>query len=357
MAESIKCPNCSASLRFDADAQQLVCDFCGASIDPDTITTNPDETISFTSREEPKSDADTWDDTESQAFICNSCGATVITDKNTTATFCAFCGSPAMITERLKETEKPEYVLPFQYSREQAVAKFFKWCKGGRFTPLDFVSEKNIEKLTGLYVPFWLFDTEGVLDIEGTGKTVSVSTSGNTTTTTTRYYHVVRKSEVKWALVPLDGASHIEDKYMESIEPFDYKNLELFDMKYMLGFYADRYDIKAEDLHARLTTRLKEYLNDELTDSTKAYDKVTKERDSSVIYEPVTHYALLPVWFMNYNYLGKQYRFIMNGQTGEIAGSVPVSRVKVIIACAVFLAIFGVIGRVIAGLILGGFVG
>ena len=39
-------------------------------------------------------------------------------------------------------------------------------------------------------------------------------------------------------------------------------------------------------------------------------------------------YALLPVWFFNYKYNGKDYSFAVNGQTGSMFGELPVSKFK-----------------------------
>ena len=61
-------------------------------------------------------------------------------------------------------------------------------------------------------------------------------------------------------------------------------------------------------------------------------------------------YVLLPVWFMNYHYNGKDYNFAMNGQTGTQAGTPPLSWVKA-------LLFSGVLAAVVTGLaiLLGGY--
>ena len=43
--------------------------------------------------------------------------------------------------------------------------------------------------------------------------------------------------------------------------------------------------------------------------------------------ENIQHdYTLLPVWFMHYQYHGKNYDFAMNGQTGKLVGDLPTDR-------------------------------
>lgn len=365
MADSIKCPNCSGNLVFDADLQMMVCEYCMSrftaeqlknTIVPEAPKNSDAGKRIHKAHAEEKIKKKLGD--QGVQFICNACGATVVTDANTSATFCAFCGSPAIISQRLTEEFSPDFIIPFKYGKEEAVKKFFTWCKGGRWTPFDFVSDKNIEKLTGLYVPFWLYDVESDVDLAGEGvHEVSVST-GSTTTVTTSYYNVRRKSAIAWKHIPLDGSTRIDDRLMEAIEPFDYKAIKDFDPAYMQGFFAERYDQTGDDLKGRLIQRVKEYITDEMTPSFKKFNRGVKiSQDNSLIYEPKMFYAMMPVWFLHYTYHGKSYDFCMNGQTGEVTGIPPVSRLKRFVLFFVVLAITAVINRLIAGIIMGGFVG
>ena len=409
MAVSFKCPGCAASLVFDADKQKMTCEYCGTEISMDDVaalspvlseeamqkedkrdielresggqapdiaggavastsgtsastasasTASADSakgaSIGASSAEEQKAGPSAWDDGSIQ-YICNNCGAAVITDQNTAATFCAFCGSPTIIAERLVQERTPDFVLPFQYGRESAINGFFEWCKAGRFTPVQFVKKENVEKMTGIYVPFWLFDSEADMNISAVGKKVSSSTTGRSTYTTTSYYNVVRSRHVDWNRIPLDGATRIDDKLMEVVEPYNYEDLEPFDMKYLAGFFADKYDVPAEKLKDRLNKRLSSYVDTIFKDSTKAYNSVSKVTDSTRYLDPEFHYALMPVWILNYKYLGRTYTFAMNGQTGKIAGEPPVSRVKLLVLALAVLPAAALICRLIASLIMGGF--
>lgn len=368
MADSVKCPNCSANLVFDADRQVMFCEYCLGTFTAEQLKSLAKEVVPGADtetdagerihKEHAQENIKKSLGDEGQQFVCNACGATVVTDKNTSATFCAFCGSPALINQRLTEEFSPDYIIPFKYGREQAISKFFSWCKGGRWTPFDFVSDKNIEKLTGLYVPFWLYDVESKVDIIGEGVEEHSFTTGDTTTITTSYYTVGRKSKMVWEHIPLDGAKGIDDALMEAIEPFNFKEMKAFDPLYMQGFFAERYDLTGDDMKPRLLDRVKSYITQELKPSLKKYNKSFKvTEDHSEIYEPGMQYAMLPVWFLHYQYNKKDYYFCMNGQTGEIAGTPPVSRLKRIILFFAILAIAAAITRLIVGCILGGFVG
>lgn len=365
MADSIKCPNCSGNLVFDADRQVMVCSYCMSSFTPDQLknTIVPETATDSVAGERIHTEQAAENIRKSLhddgvQFICNACGAKVVTDRNTSATFCAFCGSPAIISQRMTEEFSPDYILPFKYGKEEAVKKFFKWCKGGRWTPFDFVSDKNIEKLTGLYVPFWLYDVDSHVSLVGEGVEEHSVSHGNTTTVTTSYYKCVRDMKLIWSMIPLDGAERIDDNLMEAIEPFDFKEMQMFDPAFMQGFFAERYDLTGDDLKPRLTKRVKQYITDELKPTFVRFNRgFSVKNDNSVIYEPDMYYAMLPVWFLHYKYNEKDYYFCMNGQTGEVAGVPPVSRLKRIVLFFVILALLAPVVRLIVGLILGGAVG
>ena len=144
---------------------------------------------------------------------------------------------------------------------------------------------------------------------------------------------------------------------MEAIEPFNYKEMVPYDYKYLPGFFADRYDQSEEQLNKRAKDTCHKYLNQEVANKFKRYDSHKKIVNNSTLTPVKAEYALLPVWFMQYKYLGKSYYFAMNGQTGEVAGKAPVSKVKQTMFFSVTLAICSVIARFIIGLIMGGHVG
>ena len=385
MADTIKCPNCSANLFFEPSTGKLECAYCGGSFDPakfeavvEELTAEPKQApekainknyeieeaeaqpaqqTAPVSEEDDEDNPLREDAEDTQLFTCKSCAGTIVSSANTSASFCPFCGSPALIGDRLTGEFKPKFLIPFKYSRQQAEAAFLKWCKGGRWTPVKFVSKENISKITGLYVPFWLFDVDYFLDIKSECRKDSVSHSGNKTTTTMRYYNVTNKGKYMWRKIPFDGETRIDDALMEAIEPYNYSQLIPYDYKYLPGFFADKYDQDVEALRARAIKRVKAYQNTKFKELTKKYDKTTVKEDKSMITAMDAHYALLPVWFLQYKYLGKNYYFAMNGQTGEVAGIRPVSMVKGLVLFMSLLTIVAAIVRFAMGVYLAGVAG
>ena len=149
---------------------------------------------------------------------------------------------------------------------------------------------------------------------------------------------------------PADGSQKIEDALMDAIEPFSYDKMKPFSMKYLSGFMAQKYDVPYDQILPRIHKRIDTHAVKVVERSITGYSShvVTSH---NVQMENIRHdYVLLPVWFMHYQYHGKDYDFAMNGQTGTQAGTPPLSWPKALICSGVIAA--AVIGLAI---LLGGY--
>ena len=197
-------------------------------------------------------------------------------------------------------------MIPFKYSRKSAEEAFIQWAGKGKWTPFGFVSKKNVQKMTGLYVPFWLFNINATIDAKGTA--TKSHYRGNDEIVES--FNFERKAQLYWNNVPLDGETRIDDALMEAIEPFDFRALMPYDYRYLPGFYADRYDQTPQDLSGRATKRGIDGINQALNSSLKGtYDRFTIKENLSRIDSMEANYALLPVWFLSYKYRNKYYYF------------------------------------------------
>ena len=151
--------------------------------------------------------------------------------------------------------------------------------------------------------------------------------------------------------IPNDGASKIEDELMEAIEPFNYNELKDFSMSYLSGFYADKYDVDKAAVLPRIKKRLEEGTISTLRNSVTGYSSVTERSKTVNIIKTDWQYMLLPVWFMNYKYNGKVYQFVMNGQTGKMAGKLPLSKPKLFVFGVGIFAAVMLISLLIGGLL------
>ncbi len=295
---------------------------------------------------------------DAQQYVCQKCGAALIAHKDTVVHFCVFCDSPHIKAERLNEFRKPDGVIPFKVGRDESVSAFYKWCKNGRFAPISLVKDSRVEKMTGLYVPFMLFDCDVDMNISAETNTVSYIHSGGRKsshiTKTTSFYKLIRKNKTRWEKIPFDGAIAVDDALMEDIEPFDYSAIEKFEMKHLEGFLADQFDESTGTLEEKLKKRLDQYCRTFFESTVSQYSEISNIADQSVYHKPISRYTLFPVWMLNYKYLGKNYTFAMNGQTGKVAGKPPVSIGKIIFLGIVSLPVIAFIFRYIGQWILGG---
>lgn len=330
-----KCPSCGAPLEFDAFSQSFVCHFCGSAFEKkeldqrfteDELTDHED----FTEEEKnlAKKRGEDWE-RMNVLYSCPSCGAGIFSDsENAVSLRCHYCNSPVILAGKLSGKFRPNKLIPFVKTREQAEEAFKEWSGKRIFVPKDFKSERVLTEMKGIYVPFWLADccVEGTFEAIGT--ITSSSRHGNVIKTLHREYLVERQGSLICRGVPADGSSRAADLLMENIEPFDYTKLTDFDMSYLSGHHAEKYDVDKEAVYPRIEQRVSEEALELFKSSAPGYSsfKITKSefKVSGVNWT----YALLPVWFLSYAYKNQLYCYAMNGQTGKFSGKLPINKLK-----------------------------
>ena len=322
LAENTKCPACNASISFNPKLQKFKCDYCGAEFTIEDIKAN----ASKKEKEEVKENNEDY-----VQFRCESCGAEVVTDSQTTATFCVYCGNTVVLKEKVEGTFKPDYIIPFSKTKEEAVEAFKNVTKGKPLTPKLFNDEKNIEKIRGVYIPFFMYDflVNGELRMSGTR--IKTWTRGRTHYTQTDIYNIFRKGSMVFDKVPSDASTRFDDDMMETIEPFKYEALVPFEKAFLSGFLAERYDEKEETVVNKTSNRAKTTTRDIMFADPKMYSSKVIQGETFNVEVQNKYYALLPVWMVNVKYNNKPYLFAMNGQTGEFIGNLPTDPKKVVL--------------------------
>ncbi|MBP0970797.1 MAG: hypothetical protein J5753_02040 [Oscillospiraceae bacterium] len=345
-----KCPNCAADIKFSAKEQKFHCEYCLSSFTQEemkTIAAAQEQQAASRPKEEVAVDAEFAEQTS--VYTCSSCGAQIMADDNTAATFCYYCHNPVILSGRVSGDFRPSYVLPFQLERDLAVQHFKDFVKKRWFLPKDFLSSAQQERITGLYVPFWVTDVDVNAEMDALGKKVRSWTSGNYEYTETREYAVARKAKVVLRGLPADGASHIDDDLMEAIEPFDYKAVKPFAMQYLSGFFAEKYDMNMSKMFPRIQQRAVQASDQLVRGSMVNYTTVSVTRSDIRVMGTTWEYMLLPVWFMTYKYKDKVYEFALNGQTGKFAGTPPLCMKRVLLFSGLLGLLVGALGFLIGG--------
>lgn len=324
-----KCPCCNAGLVFEDDAQRLTCAYCDNTFEIDAVKAFNESQSARQPEEfhwEDRSDQ-TWSQEEQQSmrlFQCPSCGGELLTDENTAATFCPYCDNPTVLPGRVSGGLKPDAVIPFRTDKEDAKEAFLGLCKGKPLLPKEFTSEQRVEKITGMYVPFWLYDCGAAFDGSYRATRIHCWSDTRYNYTKTDHFLLRRAATAAFSGIPMDGSKKMDDTFMESIEPYDYSLLTDFDMAYLTGYLADKYDVPAEDGKERIWQRVDQSMEAQLQSSLLGYMTVIPASRNLNIDHSKARYVLLPVWILNTRYRDKLYTFAMNGQTGKMTGSLPV---------------------------------
>lgn len=310
----IRCPRCGINIFTDEKLGKNVCKKCGGVYDPDTM----EFSYSFDRRDNgPAGDLER----NKREFTCGQCSASVISGEGGKLRFCPFCGSDNIVESALTREFRPDVYIPFKVTREEAVRELKAFAEGKAFVPYTYKTDATMSKVTGIYVPFWLIDCDTHLDVEGFGTRDKEPDRGEGRNVKIQYDYRV-------AGLPFDGSKTVSDRLMEAIEPYDYSELKSFDDECLNGYFAERFDESPLDMSEKIMLRLYKYSDRFAEHLAEQYKDFEVRKNDSVTDNIKQRYALLPMWFLNYEYEGIKYRFAVNGQTGEVDGEMPVSSAR-----------------------------
>lgn len=319
---SYKCPNCGGELVFNPAGGNYRCEYCSSSFSQEEFEAmeqgrRPDET--------GRSGAE-----EAVVYQCPSCGAEIVTNGTTAASFCYYCHNPVVLSGRLAGEYRPDFVIPFAIDRSQAEERFLSYVRKKKFIPRAFFCRRQIEKLSGVYFPYWVYECSLDGRMEAQGTNIRVWRSGDVEYTETKYYQIQRNGQIKIENLSKNALQKANQQLAQGVLPFPMEKKEPFQMGYLSGFFAEKRDIEQESLQHQLRQEAKGYGRQLLQDTISGYSGVTV---SSCDLRPISEswtYVLLPVWTLTYrSKKGKFYYYSMNGQTGAVYGELPVDYKKV----------------------------
>ncbi len=301
-----KCKNCEGNVVYSPEKHKMYCPFCDSE-----------------ESEERR------DYAEQDLKVCPNCGGEVPVQEHTSAIKCPYCDNYLILNERVEGAFEPGLIIPFQLGKEKCkeiIREKFKKCL---FAPTDFLSEVKLNSMEGDYVPFWFYDYDANYDFQAEGTKVRTWRSGNYQYTETSYYNIARNMDVAFRKIPVDASVKMQDEVMDLLEPYTYSALEPFKPEYMSGFVGEKYNMTSDLVESRAKLKMKEDMDTMLRESYSGYNSVRTQHSHMSEMNNVVNYGLLPVWTYIYRYKNKDYPFYVNGQTGKIVGSAPVSAKKV----------------------------
>ena len=335
------CPTCGATLTHNPANQELTCKYCNFS---SPIVAYEESYAKLSNPSSDTSKEQGHGDTLAN-YTCSRCGGKIVASPTTAAAFCIYCGEKTIFPSKLEGDFRPKAVIGFHKTKEDAEKAFLSLCKGRPLLPKAFTRRQNIDKISGVYIPFYLHDYKAEGTLAGQAIRLRTWSDGNFNYEERSYYRVGRRGSMFFEKLPADASKEIDDATMDSLEPFEYAQLTDFNFAYLSGYLAQQPDDEKEKLQQRTKERAKKTLYDALYQSisSRGYTSVSlQEKQLEVTSEEAT-LALLPVWFLNTRYEKKDYSFAMNGQTGKFVGETPIDKQKSILYfLLIFLLLVGI---------------
>jgi len=224
-----KCAACGGPLRFDPETGKLVCDYCGTVYEiGEQETPQPEETLDGYDFAALSAHAASENAEGLPIYNCVSCGAEVIASTQEMALTCPYCGNNIVLTEKVSGNLRPDGVIPFKITAKVLPQVLTEFYKDKKLLPKNFFNDSRMEKVTGVYVPFWVFSGRLSGRLQFKGDKSSSHRSGDYIITDTEHYLVGRDVSMDFKDLPVDASGRVEDELMDSLEPFGMEDVKPF---------------------------------------------------------------------------------------------------------------------------------
>ena len=336
-----KCNGCGANMIFDPETQMLKCPHCGSVRDFEK--SNKVEEIDIL---KAFGEGESWK-SENSVYRCENCGAVVVLSVGQTATKCPYCETSHVVKSEETAGIKPNAVYPFTLTQNSALEFSKKWAKSKLVAPRKFKKNLSAENFRGVYQPSFTFDSDTQSYYHGRiGKryTRVVGSGKNRRTETYIVWRSISGTYNEFFNdVLINGDDSYSQKILDKISPYDFSTIKVYNDEYLTGFMAKRSSRKIEscwnDAKARIDGAIRRSIL-----SRYVYDVVDYLNVSTTHNEVTYKYVLLPVYLLNYRYGKKLYSVHINGNTGKVAGNLPVSPLKVLLAIVLGVVLVGLLG-------------
>lgn len=348
---SFKCPNCDGELIFDPNTQAYKCEYCGSDFTQEQLDEmKPAESTEQVVEPQQEDTTDKKEESEAVFYSCPSCGAEVVTEVTTAATFCYYCHNPIVLGRRLEGDYLPDKVIPFRIDRKEAEKRFLEYVGTKKFVPKAFFDKKQIACLSGVYFPYWMYDTDLEGSMNAEAKSIRTWVAGSEEFTETKQFAIERAGKVELRHLTENALQKSNAKLASGVMPYKFEDMKDFTMGYLSGFLAECRDIEQTAVAGKMQSEMRQQAEHMMRDTIKGYGSVHVRSSNFNPKAEKWSYVLLPVWTVTYKGKnGKMYYYSMNGQTGNVCGELPIDKKKV----ALTSLITGLV--VFAAALIGGF--
>lgn len=338
-----KCPCCGGVMDFDPATGGLHCPYCDYLEEIPAAEAGEEGSAQELDFESADQTGNCDWGAAKKIVICKACGAQSVYDELQIANECPYCGSNQVMEEKGEETMAPGGVVPFQVTAGQAASKFAAWIKRKLFCPRAAKESAKPGAFKGVYLPYWTFDARTQSDYEGEYGIDRRVKRGDQEKTVTDWYPVRGHYREDFDDELVLASTRYEESLMRDVEPFNTAGNKKYKPEYVAGFIAERYSVGLKDAWEKARRFIKRKLENnievKITEEHRA-DHVRLKRVNTSYRDVTYKYLLLPVWLSAYQFKGKTYHFMVNGQTGNAGGNTPLSALRIAIAVVLVIAVF-----------------
>ncbi len=340
------CDQCGAVLSFAPGTAELVCTYCGHR---NQITEAPVEIVEAPLDPVLREAAGEAPPSEEIPAKCGSCGADFSFEPPSFAGPCPFCSQPVVADPRPWRKIRPVGVLPFLIGAQEAHLLVGGWLKGLWLAPSGIAEQaRGPGRLHGVYLPYWTFDSRTRTSYSGRRGDVYYETQHVETEVGGRSVRqTVRVPKIRWRAAAGQVAREFDDvlvlagetlpvHLVEALAPWDLDGMRPFTADYLTGFDGELYQLPVDQGLARGRAIMHDVIAMDVRADIGGDQQVIQRMEVSHD-QPTFKHVLLPVWVAAFSFLGRPYRFVVNGRTGEVHGERPWSVWK--IAGAVVLGV------------------
>lgn len=347
---SYKCPNCGGEMIFDPESQQYKCEYCVSYFTQEALDAlNPAKSNETEERSDgvaAEKDTEAAEETqEAYVYKCPSCGAELVTDATTAATFCYYCHNPVVLEGRVSGEYLPEEIIPFQITKKEAEEKFLEYVGKKKFVPRAFFDKSQIEKLSGIYFPYWMCDCKTEAELTANATKIRTWRSGDTQYTETSFYDIERSGKILLERMTKNALNNEHRLLVEGVQPYRFGERKKFSMGFLSGFQAEKRNMEREAFADEMRKEIHQYSEAMLSDTIQHYNSVMGKKTRFGEMEQNWKYVMLPAWVLTYKGRNNEvYYYAMNGQTGKVWGRLPIDNGKVATMCAAIFGVAAVLG-------------
>ncbi len=333
------CHQCGAATEYLPSSQKLICTSCGHEevIQPVShqITETPLEKGFKNLRIKPLSPIN-------NQVLCQNCGASSTWDIDSLSDLCPYCQTPIAKLDTENNRLQIEAIVPFALSKNSAKKSLAKWLKNRWFAPNTLKQmQGHYKQFEGIYLPHWTFDSlthsdysglRGEYYIEYITQTRIVNgrpKTVRTPVTRTRWFRVAGQVRVMFDDILVLASMIIPKIIINRLRPWHLSEAVAYTPEYLAGLKSKYYQLDLQQAfkvaQQSMNTEINRAIRQDIGgDRQQIQHKKTRYQNST--YKLI----LLPVWYSSFEYRGKRYQTVINGQTGKVSGEYPKSHFKII---------------------------